>query len=165
MKKLIIARHAKSSWSDAALTDFERPLNKRGRRDAPFMGKLLAKQQIVPECIVSSPANRALTTARILAENMDFPLDHIRVEEELYESGLKDYVRAIHSIDCDVNTVMIVGHNPTITMFAEHLSDHDFENIPTCGIVILQFDMGSWSEIEQHTGEVLSFEFPKKYFT
>src|SRR2546421_80442 len=99
MKTLTLARHAKSSWDDLELSDFERPLNKRGRKDAPFMGELLHSRGFRPDLIVSSPANRALTTARIIAEELEYPLDRIIVNEKLYEADSGDILNVARATD------------------------------------------------------------------
>jgi phosphohistidine phosphatase len=165
MKRLYLSRHAKSSWDDAALTDFERPLNKRGHRDAPFIGKLLREQGHVPDIIISSPANRALTTARIFAEEMDYPFDDIIINEELYETGVSDYLQVIATIDDRHPSAMLVGHNPTLTSLAGFLSDARVDNIPTCGVVVIQFENDSWADIIKRNGACEGIEYPKKYFT
>lgn len=164
MKTLYITRHAKSSWSDSSLSDFERPLNKRGLRDAPFMGKLLTKQGMLPDIIVSSPATRAVSTARLFADEFAYPSSDIVIYDELYENGVQDYLDTLASLDDRYESAMIIGHNPTLTMLAEQLSDLRIDNIPTCGIVIIQFDNPEWSDIIKRNGVCQGFEFPKKYF-
>jgi phosphohistidine phosphatase len=164
MKTLYITRHAKSSWSDGSLSDFERPLNKRGLRDAPFMGKLLSKQSMVPDIILSSPATRAITTAQLLSEELGYASDDIAIYNELYESGVQNYLDTLSALDDRYNSAMVVGHNPTLTMLAEQLSDLRIDNIPTCGIVIINFDNPEWSDIHKCNGLYQGFEYPKKYF-
>ncbi len=164
MKKVIFVRHAKSSWSYPELTDFERPLNKRGRRDAPFMGKLLLQKGWKPEIIVSSPALRAYFTARLMARELEYPLRDIVSTEDLYEASASDFLRVINNMDEKFSSVMLVGHNPGITLTVNLLSDRTIENIPTAGVAVVGFRLASWREIELHMGSLLEFEFPKKYF-
>lgn len=163
MKKIILIRHAKSSWDDPNHTDFERPLNKRGKRDAPFMGKLLKKENIIPDLIISSPAVRALTTAQIISEELDYPKKKIVIEDCIYESGIKEIESIIQKLDDKYKTVILFGHNPTFTSYANHLGDKYIDNLPTCGIVGLKLDIDNWTEVERGKGKVYLFEYPKKY--
>lgn len=163
MKKIILIRHAKSSWDDPNHTDFERPLNKRGKRDAPFMGKLLKKKNIIPDLIISSPAVRALTTAQIISEELDYPKKKIVIEDSIYESGIKEIESLIQKLDNKYKTVILFGHNPTFTSYANHLGDKHIDNLPTCGIVGLKLDIDNWNEVERGKGKVYLFEYPKKY--
>lgn len=163
MKTIYLVRHAKSSWKEAGLSDFERPLNKRGQHDAPFMAKLLAKKDEMPEVIVSSPALRALTTAKIFAS--EFNSDTQIVEEEkIYEAGLGNLIKIINNLQETFNTVMIFGHNPGLTYLANYLGDKSIDNIPTCGIVKITFDINSWQDISDGSGKIVFFEYPKKYY-
>jgi phosphohistidine phosphatase len=163
MKTIYLVRHAKSSWKEAGLSDFERPLNKRGQHDAPFMAKLLAKKDEMPEVIVSSPALRALTTAKIFAS--EFNSDTQIVEEEkIYEAGLGNLIKIINNLPETNKTVMIFGHNPGLTYLANYLGDKSIDNIPTCGIVKITFDINSWQDISDGSGKIVFFEYPKKYY-
>jgi len=164
MKTLYLVRHAKSSWDDHSITDFERPLNKRGHRDAPFMGRLMREQGVKPDIIIASPANRALTTARLMADEMDYPFEEIRTNESLYESGMPDYLQTIASLNDVFSSAMIIGHNPTLTTVSEYLSDARIGNMPTGGIVTIEFDNQSWADIIKRNGVCKGMEFPKKYF-
>jgi phosphohistidine phosphatase len=112
MKTLYLVRHAKSSWKYPNLDDFERPLNKRGRKNAPFMGTILKKLKVAPDLLISSPANRAAITARIIAAKINYPLEKIRYRESIYEFSEDALIHVIKQIDDSVNKAMIVGHNP-----------------------------------------------------
>lgn len=164
MKKLFLIRHAKSSWDDQGLTDFERPLNKRGMRDAPFMAELLKKEKIKPDIFISSPAVRAFSTAEKFAEELDFPIDKILVEKSIYLCGIKELESIVQGISDRYNIVFLFGHNPGLTDYANHIGDEFIINIPTCGIVGIEFDLKSWRSIERGSGKTFLFEFPKKYF-
>jgi phosphohistidine phosphatase len=164
MKTLLLLRHAKSSWSDSTLSDFELPLNKRGHRDAPFMGKLMHEQGMHPDIIVSSPANRALATARLVATELDYPYEDLLIAEDLYETGLDDYLQTIVTLDDSYGSALIIGHNPTLTTLAEYLSDLQLDNLPTCGLVHIRFDNASWADIIKRNGTCVGIEYPKKYF-
>lgn len=164
MKRLFLIRHAKSSWDEEGLADFERPLNKRGKRDAPFMASLLKKEKIKPDLIISSPAVRALSTAEKFAEEFEYPPDKIILEKSIYLSGLKELESIVQSIPDKHSTVFIFGHNPALTNYANHLGSKIIDNIPTCGIVGLEFKGKNWREVERGSGKTFLFEFPKKYF-
>ncbi|MEJ2053910.1 MAG: histidine phosphatase family protein [Calditrichaceae bacterium] len=163
MKSLLLVRHAKSSWQYPGLTDFERPLNKRGHRDAPFMGELLLKRNAVPDLIISSPATRAITTARYFAENMKYSLEKIRTDERLYDASVNDITKVIYETDNTVESLMIVSHNPGLTETADRLSGKIFENIVTSAVMAIQFDAESWDKINSKNADVEFYEYPKKY--
>ena len=118
MKTLFLIRHAKSSWDDPALPDKDRPLGDRGRRDAPKMGKRLAKRDVKPDLILSSPARRAFTTAEIMAKKLDYKLKHIVVDDRLYAGAVHDLLNVIHKLGDKLERVMLFGHNPELTELA-----------------------------------------------
>lgn len=155
-KTLYIARHAKSSWDDASLSDFERPLNKRGKKDAPFMAKLLKEKGIKPDLILSSPAKRAKTTAKHYHEELGSKL---KFDERIYEASLMSLIYLAQETFEHVDSLMIVGHNPGLTMLNDRLSDKSIYNIPTCAVVAIEFE----DEIVAHKGIQLFYEYPKKY--
>ncbi len=164
MKTLYLTRHAKSSWKEQDLDDFDRPLNPRGKRDAPFMGQLLKKKNILPDLLISSPAVRAYTTARTIASEIGYPPEKIITDENIYEGSSSELLEVINSIEEEYESAMVFGHNPGFTMLSNYLSGKDILNIPTCGIVKIKFDKEKWSDIEVGTGELIWFEYPKKYF-
>jgi phosphohistidine phosphatase len=163
VKKLYLVRHSKSSWKNPGLSDFERPLNKRGKRDAPFMGKLLAKRGVRPEIIFSSPAKRALKSAKIIAEEIGYPLEEIVTQAKIYDASVADLLEVVHDFDSIYREVMLFGHNPGITGLVNYLSDFDLDNIPTSGVVCIEFNDTAWHRISRHSGAVVFFEYPKKY--
>ncbi|MGD9056124.1 MAG: histidine phosphatase family protein [Desulfobacterales bacterium] len=163
MKTLYLVRHAKSSWKYPRLDDFERPLNKRGRKNAPFMGSILRELKVSPDLIVSSPANRAAMTARIIAATLEYPLEDICYSEAIYEFGEKALIDVVKEIDDDVNQAMVVGHNPATNGLANYIGDQSIGNIPTCGVFCVELDIASWSNIKEHCGKVKFFEYPKKH--
>jgi phosphohistidine phosphatase len=163
MKNLYLVRHAKSSWKFPALDDFERPLNKRGRKNAPFMGNVLKKLKVAPDLVISSPANRAATTARIIAAAINFPLENIRYSETVYEFSENALIPVVQQIDDAVKKAMIVGHNPAINGLANYIGDQPIGNIPTCGAYCVRLDITSWIEISERCGKLEFFEFPKKH--
>lgn len=162
MKTLYLVRHAKSSWKQPELSDFERPLNKRGKKDAPFMGKILSDKDVNPAMMISSPAKRAATTAKIIASEIDYPGDKIVFDENIYDATGRGLLEIISGIDEKYDSAMLFGHNPGITVLQNNLSDHFIDNIPTSGVVALRFN-SSWSEIKLKSGKFVFFEYPKKY--
>ena len=156
-KTLYLLRHAKSSWKDFSLSDFDRPLNKRGKRDAPFMSVKMKEKGIQPDSIISSPAKRAKKTAKIFSEVLEVPLF---LEEKLYAAEIDEMLWIMQKAFETQDEVMIVGHNPELTYLNDMLSDKEIFNIPTTGIVAITFEA---YPIEAHTGKQLFFEYPKKY--
>jgi phosphohistidine phosphatase len=165
MKTIYLVRHAKSSWKYPSLDDFERPLNKRGRKNAPFMGKMLKKLKVTPDLVISSPANRAAMTARIIAAAINYPLENIAYREAIYEFSEDALIRVINKIDDSVNSSMVVGHNPAINGLANYIGDQPISNIPTCGVYCVDLDISSWAKIYEHCGKLKFFEFPKKHIS
>lgn len=143
MKTLILVRHAKSSWSDPALPDRDRPLNERGKRDAPRMGKQLAKHDVKPDVIVSSPAVRALTTAQLIAGKLGFERADIRVDDRLYAAQARDLLQVVRELGDKPRCVMLVGHNPELTELAHRFSS-SIAHMPTCAVAVFAFDSDSW---------------------
>lgn len=161
MKKLFIIRHAKSSWKDLSLDDFDRPLNKRGFRDAPFMGKLLYKKDIIPDVIISSPANRAKTTIETITKELKY-IHNIIYNESIYDAALSSLINILKKIEDKNNIVFLVGHNPSLNALAYEFVGFE-ENIPTCGIIEIKFDTNNWADIANNNAKLISFEYPKKY--
>lgn len=162
MKTLYLARHAKSYWKDQSIPDFDRPLNKRGKRDAPFMGTVLYDKKIKLDLIISSPAKRTKKTAIEIAAKIGYPENKILYNEDMYEASSNILIKVIKKIDEKYDSLMIFGHNPGLTMLNNHISNHYIDNIPTCGIVALQFDK-KWSELDKNSFKFLFFEYPKLY--
>ncbi len=163
MKTIYLVRHAKSSWKYPDLDDFERPLNKRGRKSAPFMGTILKKLKVAPDLILSSPANRASMTARIIADKIDYPLEKIRYRESIYEFSANALIEVIEHLDDVINKAMLVGHNPALTDLANFIGDKPISNIPTSGVYCADLDIPSWAKISDSCGKSKFFEFPKKH--
>jgi phosphohistidine phosphatase len=161
MKKLFIVRHAKSSWDDPDLDDFDRPLNTRGKRNAPEIGKRLAMRGVNPDLIITSPAKRAAATARRIAEEISYPKSKIIKEENFYHGTIQEVITIVQKLEDHVNSLMIFGHNPGLTDLANYLSSADIYNIPTCGVVEIDFDIASWKMLGSKTGKLINFDFPK----
>ncbi len=163
MKTLYLIRHAKSDWSDPLLNDFDRPLNKRGKRDAPLMGNSLAKADIFPDLILSSPAVRALMTAVEIAKQISYESDLIIYNEALYAANCDAIRDVVASIPSTCQTLFLIGHNPGLTEFAEYISGHTIENIPTCGIISVKLKEDDWNSIGKDSARFVSFDYPKKH--
>ena len=161
MKRLFIIRHAKSSWKDVTLDDFDRPLNKRGKKDAPFMAKLLKDKSIYPDLILSSPATRAKVTAITIAKELDME-EKIVFKERIYESSLSTLINCLKKADDTNQIIFIIGHNPSLNALAYEFVDFD-ENIPTMGIVEIKFNVNNWKDINENNASLISFEYPKKH--
>ncbi|MCZ6636289.1 MAG: histidine phosphatase family protein [bacterium] len=161
MKRLFLVRHAKSSWKHPGLTDFERPLNKRGKKDAPKMGKRIKKQDILPDLILSSPAKRAIRTARAIAGEIGYPEKKIQTDRAIYSGGSPAILSIVQSQAPEVNCLMLFGHNPDFTQLAESLSGHRVDNIPPCGIFCIDFDIQTWTDVAPGGGQFVFFDFPK----
>ena len=162
MKTLYLVRHAKSYWKDQSIPDFDRPLNSRGKRDAPFMGEVLKDKKIKLGLIISSPAKRTKKTAIEIAAKIGYPEKKILYQEELYEASSNTLIKVIRKIDEKYDSVMMFSHNPGLTLLNNHIANNYIDNIPTCGIVALEFDR-KWNELDKNTCKFLFFEYPKLY--
>lgn len=162
MKRLTLVRHAKSSWADSELTDFDRPLNDRGNRDAPKMAKRLRKRSMEPDVLLSSSALRARTTATILADGMDIPSDRVIMVPQLYLANVPELLTVLKSQSPTHQHAMLVAHNPGLTELGNYLGESlSIDNIPTCGVLCLDFAIDKWEELSPQQGQLVFFDFPK----
>jgi len=162
MKSLTIVRHAKSSWKDRGLSDRERPLNKRGNRDAPIMGKRVAAAGIRPSQIISSPAVRAWTTARIFAKELSYPTEFLQREDGLYLASLDNLLDVVATQDTGFNNLMLFGHNPGLTDFVNYLVPGLTNNLPTSGVVSVNLECDDWMLYDKPPTELVLHDYPKK---
>lgn len=162
MKTLYLMRHAKSSWSFDDLTDKERPLNDRGRDDAPAMGQALAQRTIHLDLLVSSPAVRALSTAALVAKELNYPHDQIQVVDSIFEATVPDLLAVVRGLPDAASSVLLVGHNPTITEFANLLSPSSIPDMTTAAVVCLRFSCEQWRAIDRANAEYYFYDHPKK---
>jgi phosphohistidine phosphatase len=162
VKRLVLFRHAKSSWKHPVAADFDRPLNERGKREAPIMAERLAARGIAPDLILTSPAKRAMKTARSIARAFDYPKSEIRRDREIYLADLETLVSIVREIEEEKETVILVGHNPGFTDLANCFTGGEIENVPTCGIAGIDFPADSWAKAKRGTGTLLFFDYPKK---
>ena len=160
MKKLYLIRHAKSDWSNPALDDFDRPLNKRGKKNVLFMGQILHKKDVSPDLIISSPAYRARTSAKKIAKEINYH-KKIVFNEYLYQASFKTILEIVNFTENTYDEIFIIGHNPSLNVLAFYLIDFN-ENIPTSGIVEIEFSCNSWREVNKSNAKFVSFEYPRK---
>ncbi len=128
------------------------------------MAKLLNSFEVKPDLIISSTANRALTTAKAFAEELRFKKGEIFSTDELYHADDNDILEIVKNTDDSYNTVLLFGHNPDLTYFANSICNYNIDNIPTCGIICVDFNVNSWNEVDFGKGKFVSYEYPKKYF-
>ncbi|GIV27749.1 MAG: phosphohistidine phosphatase SixA [Bacteroidia bacterium] len=160
MKHLILVRHGKSDWGYEFLNDIDRPLNERGYRDAYYQSKWAKENLPTPQVFVSSPAIRAISTALIFARTLNYDEQNILIRHGIYDATTDDFLNNIHQLSENIQTAIFFGHNPTITNLFNLLSNDVFiDNIPTCGIVHLSFEVSEWKRI----GEVKATKSETKF--
>jgi phosphohistidine phosphatase len=163
MKILTLVRHAKSSRDYPELSDFERPLNPRGRKEAPAIASRLRKADVKPDLLLSSPATRAVTTARLFAEELNMHLDEIVLNPHIYEASAWTLLHIVRSLAPEFDDVMLFGHNPGISNFARDLAaDCPFDEMPTCAAIRIELPARGWSLIQPGSGKVLRYDTPKQ---
>ena len=162
MRTLYLIRHAKSSWDNPGLRDFNRPLNERGFREAPLMAQLLSSQGVRPDLLVSSPAKRALTTALFFAEQFGINENDVLREQDIYEAAPGEILRIISYLPDSARVVCLFGHNPTFTEVANLFSENFIDNVPTCGIVQIESDAEHWNTLYEGNSRVKARFFPKE---
>jgi len=165
MKTLYLVRHAKSSWDFPELADIDRPLNSRGAKNAPQMGKRLGSKGIKVDLLLSSPANRAFTTACEIAKQIGYPADSVQSSRDVYHADEKQLLGIVQQQDDKHSSLMLFGHNPGFTWFSNSLTGEYIDNIPTAGIVAIIFDCDSWRDVKPGQGKLDFFDYPKKPVT
>jgi phosphohistidine phosphatase len=162
MKRLTLVRHSRSDWSLPGQQDWDRALNKRGQRDAPEMARRLRARKLKPDAILSSPAVRALATATIMARELKIAPSVVRQDERLYLAGPADMLTVIRELGGDARHLMVFGHNPGITEFANRLSAGDrIDNMPTTAVFTATFAVNDWSDLDWGSGQDAQFDYPK----
>lgn len=162
MKTVYFIRHAKSSWDNPGLRDFDRPLNKRGLRDAPFMATVLKNKEIEIDRIITSPANRAKTTAGYFARALE--VAELLEDEVIYEAYTDEVLDLVKSQPDHLKQIMVFGHNPTFTSIANLFSTTYIANLPTCGIVRIEGAIDSWALLNEENAKVVDIYYPKQFF-
>ncbi len=161
LKTLILIRHAKSSWDNSDLSDFERPLNDRGKKDAPIMADRLHERGIKVDAFISSPAKRAKKTAEQFAKRYKKEGTDLMLKTELYMAGEETFLKLLEKLDDRLDCVAMFSHNPGITDFANSLADVSIDNIPTCGIFAVSIDANKWNKSRDAKKKFLFFDYPK----
>lgn len=160
MKQLLLIRHAKSSW-DLPLDDFDRPLNERGKHDAPIMAQRLLEKKIKIDAFISSPAKRAKKTARLFIKEFDRNKDEIIYKDELHEASEQAFYHVIERVNDKFDRIAIFSHNPGITGFANLLTEVKIDNMPTCSVFAIKIDSNKWADIKNAKKEFWFFDYPK----
>lgn len=161
MKTLLLIRHAKSSWDQPGLPDFDRPLNERGKKDAPEMAKRVKEKGIELDHLISSPAKRARKTARYFAEAFGFKKEDVMLIDQLYAAAQSEFLKAVSDINDKYQTVALFSHNPGITDFASSLTNVRVDDMPTCAVFALQIETDNWRDFMSAEKKFLFFDYPK----
>jgi phosphohistidine phosphatase len=157
-KILYLVRHAESSWSGSDLSDFDRPLNERGFRDAPEMSRRLKARGILPETVLCSMAKRAVQTL----DNMDLDIENEVFDERIYEASKGELLDIIQSLKNHYGSAMLIGHNPAVTWLTNQLSGTHIDNMPTCSIATIQLASTHWGNVASCPAKLLNFDYPEK---
>jgi phosphohistidine phosphatase len=164
MKTIILVRHAKSSWKDLSLDDFDRPLNKRGKKNAPFMGEKLKERQIMPDLVLSSPAKRARKTATVIAKAIGYPKKKIVFDDNMYHANAMYLFEMVRDLDDKYETIMLFGHNPDFNDLANMLLKKNLVyNIVTTGVYCIKLNVDQWQKVREGKGESVFYDYPKRY--
>lgn len=161
MKKLFLLRHAKSSWDDERLADFDRPLNERGKKAAPFMGKVIRDKKLKPDLILCSPAKRTKQTAKLVLEASELNKSSLTYEQRIYEASAAELLNVLKAQDGDVGSIMMIGHNPGMSDLLAELTGV-YEHFPTAALANIELKIDHWSGIESGAGELTWILRPKE---
>lgn len=163
MKEVLALRHAKSSWAEPGLADHDRPLDGRGERDAPEMGRRLTARDLVPERLLSSTARRARQTAEAVAGAMGLGADRLATDDRLYLAAPEEILAVLQETDDAIARLLFVAHNPGIHSFAHHFGGLDVGKFPTAALARIQWPTNHWSEIGSQPGRLLLYDFPHNH--
>ncbi len=163
MRTLYITRHAKSSWDDPRMDDFDRPLNERGERDAPFMARIFKERGEPVDLLVSSPAKRAITTARTFAQELGVAEASIQEDRSIYLATVNTLLQVVNRLPDAHKRVMLFGHNPGFSELAELLSEAGTGELPTCSTVRIDLPVDEWKEVSAGLGTLVWLDFPKRH--
>lgn len=164
MKKLTLVRHAKSSWKDSSLSDHDRPLNKRGKQDSIRMSKWYAQLNEKPDLLISSTALRARKTMIRFQDAFDINEANVILTRDLYHAYEDEILNVLYGLDDEINSVMLFGHNPGFTYFVNNYSSLSIDNVVTCGITTIEFDVEKWNKIALAPYNFVGYNFPKQIF-
>ncbi|ACT94014.1 SixA phosphatase family protein [Dyadobacter fermentans] len=161
-KTLILVRHATAEDQSFRIKDFDRNLNSKGLSESLAMGKWLVEEGVKPDLLVSSPASRAFKTAEIIAGQYKIPVDAIQTQAGIYDGGPRAYLQAVTTVQEAHSTLMLFGHNPDITYFAEYLSGASIGSMKKGSAVFIEFKNQKWEEISAKTGDLVLYKTPKQ---
>jgi phosphohistidine phosphatase len=162
MRRITLLRHAKSDWDNPSQNDFHRTLNQRGEKNAKLIAKRLKNSGVRPSLIISSDAVRAISTARLIARGIGYPIEFIRPDHELYLASPVGIIDVLEREGENYTDVMIIGHNPGLTELANRLSNSQIDNVPTCGVFAVDIEIDSWADLANTQGTMNYFDYPKK---
>lgn len=165
VKEVCFVRHAKSNWEHPGLKDYDRPLDPRGLRDAPFMAVKMKAMHLVPDLIITSGAKRARHTAEFFNKEFRLPADQFIIRDQLYDASPEDVYEVIRSAPDEARFLYVFGHNPTFTWIANSVSGVTIDNVPTCGVYHIQISISSWKKFKPEHAGFVGFHYPKQYFT
>ncbi len=160
MKILYVLRHAKSSWDNPNLADFERPLNERGLKTAPFIGETMLKNNFQPQLLLSSPAIRAKETADLIKVSAKLKTS-VKFDERIYEASLQVLLHIVSDLSEKIDSAMLIGHNPGLEGLIKFLTG-EFQAMPTAGLAIIDLKVGNWSDVDSKSGELRTIIRPKE---
>ena len=161
MLRLTLVRHAKSSWDDPEASDFERPLNARGNRDAPVMALRVSSLRRLPDHLVSSPAVRAISTAHVFAARLGVSEDDVALERRIYDATRATLVEVVRALPDAARHAMLFGHNPGFSALANWLATCPFDEMPTCAVASFELQVADWREVASGCGRLVRYLFPK----
>ena len=161
MRKLTLIRHGKSSWSDSSISDWERPLKDRGKKDALLIGYKLKEDGIIPDKIVSSSAKRAYDTAKRISECIEYPESEIAITDDIYFATMDQLIQIVQNLNDDWEHVFLFGHNPYFTDFANKFGNKQISNLSTTGVYQISFKCDSWNDISDAKSSTTMFIVPK----
>lgn len=160
MKRLYVVRHAKASYPND-VSDYNRPLAKQGIEDIQSLSYYLKSKKFIPECILTSAATRTLETCHIISNTLSVSTDHIKKEPLIYGAAVNNLLNIISGINKKYNTLMVVGHNPTLTLLINKISDAFIDHMPTSGLALIEFEKINWSNLVK-AGRLIEFVYPEK---
>jgi phosphohistidine phosphatase len=160
-KQLIVVRHGKSDWAESGMSDFDRPLNHRGHKNAVEMAERMSRKSLIPALIVSSPAKRALTTAQHFSTVWNMPNQNIQREPSIYDENTTALLKVVNKLNNDYDRIALFGHNPGLTDFINYLANTHLYNLPTAAVAVIDFPFDDWLLVSKHTGNLFLFDFPK----
>lgn len=163
MKTVYFVRHAKSSWQDMSLPDHDRPLNKRGKRDAPYMAEQMLTMELRADLMLTSSARRARATARFFRKSQDLPKERLLVDKRLYHASIETVLQVIQELPDDLHVIYLFAHNPGLTYIANHFSTKMIDNVPTTGIIKVVSQSMQWINFDPNSAVMKAFYYPKMF--